>query len=111
MTGEIVILDGVPHVKVGMTLIDEPIEVFRYWPLPSASGRVQGGERCYYPGDGFYLVVTHGWGALNFRLPDGGSTKATRIEEVRVPRPKTRLEVRWKSGRWEKLTKRGWVDA
>lgn len=112
LNGTIVLLDGVPHVRCPMTLFAEPVEVVRYWPLPAATGRVDEGDETFYQGDGYVLVTNSRWGGRNYALPNGGQTEAVKVEEFPVPEPKTRLETRWKDGRWEKLTKRsGWVAA
>lgn len=107
------IIDGIPHVKSAPVYeYAEPIQTIRWWPLPTASGRVKQGDKCYYRGDGYYLVYTSN-GGMNFRLPAGGSTEATKITREPVPLPpRTRLSCRWKDGRWQKLSKRdGWIDA
>jgi len=45
------------------------------------------------------------------RLPQGGETMVECTEAVPVPRPKSRLPLRWHGGRWEKNTAKGWVPA
>jgi hypothetical protein len=111
MNDTIDIIDGIPYVKSSMTDYNEPILVTRWWPLPTASGRVKQDDKCFYRGEGYYLVYTSN-GGMNFRLPAGGSTEATKITRKPILPPKTRLEVRWKNDCWEKLSKRdGWIPA
>jgi hypothetical protein len=110
--GTITIIDGIPHVADSMVLSSEPTIVTRYWPLPSASGQVDEGDEATYRHDGIYSVRSSRWGFRNFRLPDGVATKSVKTEETPVPKPRTRLPLRWYLGRWEKLSKsRGWIPA
>lgn len=51
---------------------------------------------------------------VTLRLPEGGSTKAFKIQERAYPCPKVRkgIEVRYRSGKWQKYLKsEGWVTA
>lgn len=107
MSVTIDIIDGIPHVKDNNYIeYFEPFQVTRWWPLPTASGRAKQGDCCEYRGDGYFLV-----NGFNFRLPSGGSTQAVKTLREPVPPPKTRLEVRWKDGHWQKLSKRnGWIN-
>jgi hypothetical protein len=46
------------------------------------------------------------------RLRDGGSTQPIKTERREYPRPRTRVEVRYKDGQWEKLlARKGWIPA
>lgn len=58
-----------------------------------------------------YTVKIPGLGfPLDLRLPDGGQTKALKVERIPYPKPKTRVETRWRNGKWEKYLKtRGWI--
>jgi hypothetical protein len=109
--GKIEHVDGVPHVRCDEALWGVPRLVVRLWPLPSAAGRVDDGDAVYYAGDGYERVTNSRWGTRNYRLPDGGDTKAVMREEI-IPPPKTRCRTRWHEGRWQKYhARRGWIDA
>lgn len=55
------------------------------------------------------------WRLKQFKavLVHNGRTEAERIERTPIPAPKVKrgIEIRWYEGRWQKLLKRGWVDA
>lgn len=44
-------------------------------------------------------------------LGNGGNTPAVSIDITDIPKPRTRVETRWQYGRWEKLTRKGWIAA
>jgi len=107
---EIEIIDNEPYVRVDLPLTDHPIMVIRRWPLPSAKCRVQHGDPVLDYMNDCVLVRSSQppWeGSVWFRLPQGGQTEAE-MEEQEIPRPKSKLPVRWKDGRWERLLKSGW---
>jgi len=107
----ITMIKGIPHARSSFFETDRPVERVFLFPLPAASGRVQEGDVVTYDaGRGVYHRYDSLWGSRDFPLSEGGATKAT-VEEREVPPPKTKLQVRWESGRWQKLMKRGWVDA
>jgi hypothetical protein len=73
--------------------------------IEDAIGReatIQDGRVSVYCGNGNYL---------DGGLVDGGQTKSIKTETIDVPRPKCRVETRWRDGRWEKLLRKGWVAA
>lgn len=58
------------------------------------------GHVSYYLGHGNY-----------FRGYVGGNTPSISIEWSPVPAPRGKSEKRWHYGKWEKLTRKGWVAA
>jgi len=60
------------------------------------------------PGSGCFREPVSG---MTVWLIGEGQTLPAKTEETPVRGPKTTLETRWMHGRWEKLTKRGWVPA
>ena len=106
MGGTIRILNGIPYVVEHDILYDKPIRVERWWPLPAATNCVYEGDYARYCGEGVYKIGYH-----TFRLPQGGQTKCAQITETSILAPRTRLATRWRDGKWEKQTSRGWVQA
>lgn len=107
---KIEIRNGVPFVVNFMTLEDEPIEIERAWPLPAATGQVNDGDEVSNYMDGSVLVKPTKSlfdPARWFPLPEGGATEADMVERE-VPRPKSKLNTRWKGGQWEREMKSGW---
>lgn len=93
----------------------EPEHVTYYWPFYRAN-RADWERDLGTPlqdlGMGVFRLRVDGFqNHRTLTLPDGGSTKAIAIDREPIPRPKTRLDVRWR-GRWEKYSKtRGWIIA
>jgi hypothetical protein len=116
LTGKIIKLD---REQFGFECIstdhNKPEHIRHVWPIASLQTRgmsycrndeaigkpatIQDGRVSCYLGNGNYV---HG------ALPELGQTKALTVETSPVPRPKCRVETRWRSGRWEKLTRKGW---
>ena len=101
----------------------EPVMRSCVWPttehvsrLPEEYDRVeitkQGGS-----GYGYNLYFYRKDSCFNFcnfavYLPEGGKTTALRVETEPIPTPKTKLETRYRDGRWQKYLKaKGWVAA
>lgn len=109
MTGKITEHNGRLYITTTDTMFNEPVRYTQFWPtgLRSADYPKWIGKDVSYLGDLLYGL--QGWNSTKIRL---SSDKCEFIEEQAVPIPKTRgLDTRWHNGRWEKLTKKGWVIA
>lgn len=94
---------------------DKPIRVVMWWPIGSRK------KRDFFPGHQVGAPLRHRFSEDGFNgdrveyvLKDRGRTEAVRLIEVPEPCPKAwkGIEVRWRMGRWEKLSKhKGWVRA
>lgn len=101
----------------------EPVTRTWIWPttqsvdrLPEDYDRVeitrQGGS-----GYGYNLYFYRADSCFNFcnfavQLPEGGKTHAIRVETEPIPAPRTKVETRYRDGRWQKYLKtKGWVAA
>jgi hypothetical protein len=119
LTGKLIQFDArTLAVEYQATIYNEPKVIRNVWPLgyyrfrgmsaisiEDAIGReatIQDGRVSVYCGNGNYL---------DGGLVDGGQTKSIKTETIDVPRPKCRVETRWRDGRWEKLMRKGWVAA
>lgn len=107
----LVIKDGIPCVKEGFTLTNEPIIIYNYWPIGIGSMYAEEFEGAELFKSRFqYQLRIAPYQYVDILLVDGGKTKSIFQEEVPIPKPKTRVKTRYKNGRWEKLLKaRGWV--
>ena len=117
--GTIIALESLQYgFEYVTTNYNEPTRIRQVWPIESL--RTEGMSYCRNDeAIGKPASVTDGrvscylgngnW--VKGALPDGGKTKATILETTPIPRPKCRVETRWHGGRWEKLTRRGWVAA
>lgn len=97
---------------------NKPEQIRQIWPIVALRSRgmsycrndeaigkpasIQDGRVSCYVGNGNYIYG---------ELPELGATKSILLVTSPVPRPKCRSELRWHSGRWEKLTRKGWVTA
>jgi hypothetical protein len=90
----------------------QPIRREQHWALMRATAREAqewiGREASYDSGVVNVRLAPYQYQA--FRLP--GDQQALATIDHPVPPPKTRVEVRWHYGRWEKhLSAKGWVPA
>lgn len=103
-------------VEYESTFTGEPKMIRQIWPI--GSYRLTGMSYCTLQDaigkpatirDGAVSVYLGNGNHLNGNLVNGGSTQSIKTETLDVPRPKCRVETRWKNGRWEKLLRTGWV--
>lgn len=113
-------LDGRIVVRCEWVKYTEPTLVKQWWPLYPDALTLEGArergllglEARHEPGGGAFSIWDPHWRrTMRLMLPQGGQTKAVKIEHVPISPPKTRLPTRWREGKWEKETKRGWVPA
>jgi hypothetical protein len=100
---------------------NQPILYIWYWPIEktplSWAKQVLGDD---FIGRQVIRFYGHTWSdaerpatGRQFPLPQGGQTKALRVDKVDVPRPKVKAgtELRWYNGHWQKYLKsKGWVS-
>lgn len=96
---KVVLLNGKPHIASSSTLYNEPVLVTHHWPLPAATGYVQGGEPVYYHLDGWFTITLGPHDHKKFQLPQGGKTDSVLTIEREFFPPKTRCELRYHNGR------------
>lgn len=94
----------------------EPIQDTLYWPLKRERRDLWEedlGKPLLVHRHSYSLKIGGFW--KEFRLPEGGQTKAIAVESAPVPKPKglrKTTQVRWYYGRWQKYShKDGWVTA
>ena len=107
--------DGMLYIVHIERDFNEPVEYISWWPLDMKAHhyrRDYGEDRIgqqvregHNPGE--YI----GNDGLKYCLTNGGQTLSTYTEKLEVPKPKTKLPVRWYRGRWEKKIARGWMIA
>jgi len=87
-------------------LWSDPIEKELWWPVTRSSGFADEGEEIqdYGSGDGDF------YGSGGSRISIDPSAEAVFHEEREIHPPKTKMETRWRDGRWQKLYKSGWKD-
>ena len=94
----------------------KPIMIVDYFPIMRCSRddwhHLEGREASR-DGRGIYAVSSpHSYDPWRFRLWEGGETTPIKREEEPIPAPKTRVETRYRYGKWDKYLKsRGWVEA
>jgi len=97
---------------------DEPRLIVRWYPIgrdgfrAAARGRddLIGAPAVRRMSGAYEARIPNRWGPLQFTLLDNGATTPDFQEEIDIPKPKARVQVRWCMGRWEKLlASRGWV--
>ena len=109
---EIVMFEKIPCVKYTTSLYDEPKLVHLYWPIGTSEVPIENiigkkGEDIQERNGTFNVRITK-WNWKKIFLKDGMKTESIfRGEESYTP-PKTKLEVRYHNGRWQKLYKSGW---
>jgi hypothetical protein len=120
VTGVLRERNGALFVLYETTLDSEPKIFYRWWRVQRTTAdhygyaRPSDGDSVRYAGSGHWHATEKATGRGCGSVYTGdGSTQAEHVEEVSAPAPKVRrgVEVRWASGRWEKLLKRGWVPA
>ena len=110
----ITIYKGVPCVKWDCVHYDKPEKTSVHWPIGMNKHLCVDliGNEVWSCGNGMYKVRRAPFYYIQFALVDYGKTQSIGGETVEILRPKTRVECRWKDGRWEKnLKARGWVSA
>lgn len=106
---------GTLCIRDDWDLTDRPVIFRSWWRIRNNVRRSDCeawiGQAVDRTGPGLYTWYG-GAHPLTFRLENGGSTVAFRSEEIPIPPPPARVEVRWNWGRWEKFLKsKGWVAA
>jgi hypothetical protein len=116
---------GMLCVRDSFYCYDQPQKITQYWPLHSGE-RYRNDVLATFPeletsavavqaaGSGSYRFTRSSGERCELMLPEGGSTKAIRVETSDVPAPKVRkgTEIRWRNGCWEKYLKSaGWTLA
>jgi len=103
--------DGKLFIMTKSRSFDEPITICNYYAIGVASKHYQDriGLHVRYAqsGGGVYYDLE----GQAYRLEHGGQTKPTYSETIPIEKPKTRLQIRYVRGRWEKLTSKGWKIA
>ena len=113
MFGTIVNKEKKLYLRVEFPDYEKPFMIIVYYSfgVRARSHRQHVGKRVRQSlsGGGLY----HDDNGLAFRLEHGGQTVPDKryTEEEPIPRPKTRLETKYRYGQWEKLTKKGWKPA
>lgn len=112
--------DGWLYVLYQYPEYDKPEMVKVYWPLAIRAQQFKASYGDEYIGrelrdlrEGKYEMSRNDslFPPIVFRLPRGGQTHAEFTETEPIPEPKQRgkkLDVRWRYGKWEKHTARGW---
>jgi hypothetical protein len=100
-------------VKWGLPDFNKPEMIVHWYPIESGSKfkfqryleSVESVEQDRWPG-------VYRMGHLQFALKNRGGTIPVKTETIPIEPPKTKVDVRWHNGRWEKLLKsKGWVRA
>jgi hypothetical protein len=108
---------GVLAVRFDWPNTDKPVITRMWYPIGRmAMSRCKEwiGKQVEEEGNGLYSLFEKGrYVPTRFRLQNGGATTPCKSENVDVPPPKTKVEVRWAyGGYWEKYLKtKGWVRA
>lgn len=105
--------DGKLYIVTSDYDSQEPIEIRSWWPLGMKASdykRSYGADRIgqkMYRGSvpGKYL----GEDGLIYNLENMGQTYSSYVERIPIPTPKTKLEIKWRYGCWEKKTAKGWI--
>lgn len=118
---KLVVKNGKLMIVSTFTHYNEPTIVYQFWPIWPDGWTVEGAqerglvgaEAKYNPGGTYSVWDEHRRISQTFQLTHRGRTVAEIIEYEEIPRPQTRLPVRWAhlAQRWEKETKKGWVPA
>ena len=106
-------------IKDGYRCSEKPEIIIHYWPIGRASHYI---EMSSYDGQevfplqsysGSYRLRTAPYQYVDLYLIDGGKTKSidTIIESIPCPKVRSGIETRWYNGQWQKLLKKGWVQA
>jgi len=107
--------DGWLCAREESLLDSEPVKLVQWWPLIRDYRRnweEDLGQPLYYHGGSHSYSLKIAGFYRDFRLPQGGQTHSIAFERVPVEPPKrVRLPLRWRYGRWEKETAKGWVAA
>lgn len=102
-------------IRDDTTDTNEPFLVSMYWPIgPCNQGLVDGFQ---YPvdkemveiGTFTYMAKDRRTDERKFELMNWGQTKAIDYIKTPIPAPKTKKELRWRNGEWQKLLKSGWI--
>ena len=109
MIGALRIRDGRTYFATEMTCWSEPIAISRLWLVAQVPPAyvTDGATATYHPGSPARLSF-HDAGGKPWEVFCDGSAPADFNDERPVPPPRTSLETRWRNGRWERNTKRGW---
>ena len=114
--------NGALHVRLVTTAENTPERITHYWPLSEvrsvAAFRLEG-KRVVDSYDGVFRVHhtdadywTPGLRDARAVLINGGKTESVHCEREPIAEPPRRGKVlRWYQGRWQRLLKKGWVDA
>ena len=107
-------VDGQICVKDGFSDSFEPQMIYNHWPIGNGIRYAEDhiGEELSRSGRYGYKLRLGPFDYVNIDLIDHGETKSIKTTFEPVPKPKTRVKIRWHNGRWEKLLKsKGWVLA
>ena len=112
-TLSLVMVHGMPHILQVYHLLEEPVARCLFWAVSHWERRSgDPGSSPFVPGEKVTKVDPWAWMGLKsktaFYLERGGSTLASCVVERPVPEPKTKREVRWRNGRWERLVRGAW---
>jgi hypothetical protein len=113
--------DGWLCVRYQSTLYDRPTIIMQWWPIAPANNfdreilaKMQGAtepDLMDSRNGGHYSFREAPYRWINLQLKDGGKTMPIAREERPLSQPKSRTQVRWHDGRWQKMLKsQGWVD-
>lgn len=113
MNGIIAHRDGRVYVAVTDTDWAEPKRWTVYYPVEAYAGVFDEGAQALYCHNGYDVEIDLPGERMRFVRCAGGTLPDKRYTTSEdIPRPRTRLETRWRDGRWQKLKKNGfWVDA
>lgn len=108
----LVAMGGVVYLTHTDTRWTEPVTVTQFWRVAGLF------DPSTIPPEG-YEVLRSDLGDYKVRMGPYDwrdlvvprDERASFMEEVEIPRPKTRLRCEYREGRWVKLMKRGWVPA
>lgn len=114
---------GKLYVVWESALTSEPVVIHRWFRVHSRKA-AWGGTESPLPGDfAAFDRTRHAWVTYRPRVPGGeermptgevfADPVAVEQKEFPVPPPKVKpgVQVRWEDGGWQKLMKRGWVEA
>ena len=112
--------DGFLCIRYTDGYSNEPKRVILYWPVCRYDADCHAhliDKEAFDANNGSFSVRNgsspySGWTTLPLR--EGGTTKPIAVEHERIEPPKVRkgIEIRYRSGRWEKYLKsQGWVMA
>lgn len=115
LAGRLALRDGALFIVYETTLDSEPTLKRLWWRVEHTKGEPYSGrtplagDTCTSSGNNWHCS-REGCG-LTGSVYAAGNREAEIVEFEPVPRPKVRkgIETRWHYGKWEKLTKKGWV--